>query len=519
MSHLLPMMLSAAFSQAAASPAEPSIPTDPVPVIWAGTLPRLPDGDEMLVLLQPAGGTTSAMLRQPPKAGPVSWGPLPLFTDLLAAARPVGFGSDGRCTIRITGAGQHRLDCRPGTSVSGATWMLGGRAPRGGAMAAQIITGGDRGFRAEITRHGADAAAPVRLATGNDRLRLPEGTGDDPVQLAVFAPVEGGTLELGRIEIVPGASPSVRTSLSAWVWEADVWRDAPAPLIAAARSRGIGRLFVSLDIAKGAVRHARALGRFIRLARAAGVEIEAVEGDPRMVQAEGLRQALARATAFAAYQRRAPPSDRLAGIQYDVEPYILPGWGKGQESYAGWASAVVQLAAAAGEPVDLVLPFWVASSAEGTSFLNRVASATRMMTVMSYRTDAALLSQIAEPLLAWGSRHDKAIRLSLEAGSLPDEVEELFIPAAAGTVAVIPDPVPRVVQLASIGVVPGARMYRFHQRTTVRGGAQSFLGREAAMLGMASATAPSFSAWPAFSGFALHGLDWPKVPAAPSAAP
>ncbi|UZK71172.1 hypothetical protein OKW76_01490 [Sphingomonas sp. S1-29] len=519
MSQLLPMMLAAAFSQAATSPAEQTTPADPAPVVWTGTLPRRPGEDEMLVLLQPAGGPPSVALRRPHKEGPVSWGPLPLFSDLLATAQPVSFGSDGRCEVGATAKGNHRLDCRPGTSISGATWMLGGRVPVGGAIGAQFSTSGDRRFRAEITARGADATSPALLATGNDRLRLPQPVADQPIQLAVFGPTEGGTLELNRLEIVPSATPAVRNALSAWAWEADLWRNDPAALVAAARSRGIGRLFVSLDIARGVVRDARALGRFVTLARAAGVEVEAVEGDPRMVQPEGLQQARARAEAFAAYQRRARPAERLAGIQYDVEPYILPGWGKGQESYDGWASAIVQLAAAAGEPVDLVLPFWVAGSADGAAFLNRVAPAVRVMTVMSYRTDAAVLSQIAEPLLAWGSRHGKSIRLSLEAGPLPDEVEEVFIPAAAGTLAVMPGPTPRVLQLASAGVVPGARMYRFHQRTTIRGSAQSFLGSEAPMLAMATATAPTFSAWPAFSGFALHGLDWSRAPAAPSAAP
>jgi hypothetical protein len=244
------------------------------------------------------------------------------------------------------------------------------------------------------------------------------------------------------------------------------------------------------------------------MAGAAGIKVEAVEGDPRMILPEGLAAATARGRAFAAYQQRAGPGERLAGIQYDVEPYVLAAWGRNPVGYSAWADAVLRLREAAGERVDLVLPFWVAQEEEGRAFLGRIAPAVRILTIMSYRTELPLLTQVAEPLLAWGVAEGVKVRLALEAGALQDESEQVFRPAAAGTLAVTPGEEPRVLLLAAPAAIPGAQMYARRSASVVPAKLLSFLGDEEAMRDLARRTEPLFSAWPSFVGFAFHGLKW-----------
>jgi hypothetical protein len=227
-----------------------------------------------------------------------------------------------------------------------------------------------------------------------------------------------------------------------------------------------------------------------------------------MILPDGLAAATARASAFAAYQKQAAPEERLAGIQYDVEPYVLAGWGRHPVGYSAWADSVLRLREAAGERVDLVVPFWIAYEEEGRSFLGRIAPAVRMLTVMSYRTELPLLTQVAEPLLAWGAAEGVKVRLALESGNLADETEQVFRPAAEGTLAVTPGAEPRVLLLAASGSVAGARMYAQQSTVSVPARRLSFLGREEAMMDLARRTEPLFSAWPSFAGFAFHGLKW-----------
>jgi hypothetical protein len=476
-------------------------------VLWTGSLPRRPDAGEDIVMTTPAGGAARISLRQRQSAV-AALPPLPLASDILAGVEPAPFGSERRCTVDKAG-GATRLRCRPGTSMAGFVLPFSGmRLPGGAPFQLMVESAGSGGFRAALTARGADAENLRVLAPGATPLPIPPLGERAEAQLVVIAPAQGGELILSSATIMPLPVERRPAEASAWAWDPARWRSAPAQTVAAARRRGIERLFVTLEVDDGGLGNARQLRDFVRMAGAAGIKVEAVEGDPRMILAEGLAAATARARAFAAYQKRSRPEEQLAGIQYDVEPYVLPGWGRHPVDYSAWADAVLGLREAAGERIDLVVPFWIDQEDGGRAFLRRVAPAVRILTVMSYRTELPLLTQVAEPLLAWGAGEDVKVRLALEAGALADETEQIFRPAAAGTLAVMPGEEPRVLLLQAPGTVPGAQMYARQAATVVPARRLSFLGNEEAMVEMARRTQPLFSAWPSFAGFAFHGLEW-----------
>lgn len=498
---LLMAALSGICSSAAA--AQPSA------IEWIGALPRRPASDELIVITTFPGGERKLSLRSA-KEQQAQLPPLPLFSNLLGQASVDAFGSDGRCAAKQEGA-KLRLRCRQGRTAAGLVLAFDQfRLPTGAALNLRVSLTGSGGFQAQLTAKGKDADALRPLTASASNLPLPALPKDVRPQLVILAPAEGGDLLLDAVELVP-AEPTRTHERAAWAWELGIWRAAPGQLIASARARNITRLFVSLEMDGDRLRHARELGRFVRLARRQGIAVEGVEGDPNMVYPSGLRAALPRARAFARYQKEARAEERLAGLQYDVEPYTLPGWDRDPLTYEGWADAILQLAEAAGEPIDLVLPFWIAGEEGGRKFLDKTAGATRGLTIMSYRTEASLLSQIAEPLLAWGSRRGKPIRLALEAGNLADETEQLFAPGPAGAVAVLQGDEPRAMLLDKPDTIPSATMYALHRQTAIPAARISFLGNEAAMIALADRSAPAFSAWPAFSGFALHGMKWPAL--------
>jgi hypothetical protein len=387
----------------------------------------------------------------------------------------------------------------------------GHRLPAGGRLQFSAGFSGSAAFAGQITARGEDALDPQPIREGRWTSNLPELAGGEP-QLVILAPEAGGTLILESLEIGLSTSVPLAAGTAAWAWEPSIWETHGAATLDLAAERGVGRLFVTLEVAEGRVRNAEALRRFVRAATARGLAVEAVEGDPAMVLATGRPHAEARAKAFAAYQGQAAPAERLAGIQYDVEPYTLGAWGNAPVDHRAWADTILALARAAGEPVDLVLPFWVGLTSEGEAFLTRVAPAVRGVTVMSYRTSVPELTQIAEPLLAWGTRHGIGVRLALEAEMLADEVEEAFTPDDAGTLGIFPDRPPVALRLDRETQLPGARMYSSRGKVVVRAARISFMGDEARMRRVAEQTRPIFSAWPSFRGFALHGLRWGPAP-------
>lgn len=465
-------------------------------------LPHEPTAGELLVLTGTGAGRRLSLRERTPET-PL---PLPLMSDLLEGATARPFGVEERCRVAGT-AGGLALECDAGSAAAGVVVDLGGTLPRGASLAAAVRSRGAAGFSTQLVSAGADAESPLALKEGATRLPVP-GAGAGPAQLAIVAPAEGGRLQLEGLELVAAVPKGEGAARSAWAWEPRRWRDEPERLIAEAVARGVRRLSVTLDIPEGRVRDPAALGRFVGLAGDAGLTVEAVEGDPQMVEAGGLGRALERARAIAAYQAEAPAKARLAGVQYDIEPYSLAGWGRPPTDFTAWAGAVNRLAAAAATRIDLVLPCWIADTDSGRAFLAEVRPSLRSLTAMTYRTDPAALTRAAEPLLHWGAAAGVPVRIALEAGPVADEWEELFAPAPAGTLAVKAGAGASAELYAAATAVAGAAMYASLGRTRVRGDRISFLGDEARMMATAGRLEPAFAAWPSFAGYAFHGLGW-----------
>ena len=203
---------------------------------------------------------------------------------------------------------------------------------------------------------------------------------------------------------------------SAWFWEAAAWRDEGRALVEMASRLGLRRLYVSVEIRGGVVRDLPLFTQFIVQAQARGVAIEIVEGDPRMIAGRGLVHAIERAEIVRA--SLLDRSDRLlAGVQYDIEPYVAGRWRGTAADCARWEDAVIALVNAVGEPVDLVLPYWLLDFAPATQMLGRLPRALRSVTVMAYRTSEQELLDIARRWAGWTGDLGIPLQLAVETGA------------------------------------------------------------------------------------------------------
>lgn len=486
----------------------------PVNMVWNGLLPRMPEAGEQIVISQVAGaeGARHAALRRRADDGAAP-AALPIDRPLLPAAFALPFGVEERCAVRKE-AGEWRIECRAGVKPAGVRIGLGDQHwPRGAVLNLAVRSDGASGFAMAIRRGEGDVAAPHPLRPPASIFAVPPGDNNETVSLNLIAPATGGRVALEDVRLVARTVPT--DDAAAWAWDAGAWTARPERLIADAKRRGLRRLFIALPIEAGSVRNPGSLRVFLRRAHAAGIGVDAVEGDPDMVEGEGLAAAVVRARAIAAFQAAAPPGERLSGVQYDVEPYIRPGWRDRDGSYLSWADSIRTLAGAAGTAVDLVVPFWLAGTERGRAMLDRAAPAVRMVTAMAYRTDPAAIERIAEPMLAWGARRGTPVRIALEAGRLDDEIETRFVQAPRGTLALFPGDPPRVTLLEVADTVPGATMFAAAGRTEIRAAALSFQGDEAAMIRDAAGLRSVFGAWPEFAGFVFHGVAWSPAASSP----
>lgn len=475
-------------------------------------LPRLPLMQEMLVLSR-TDDDARLSIRKPEPASAVPR--LRLNTDLREAVTIVPFGASGRCRAEKSGS-DIVVACAEGADVSGISLQFSGALPSGAAAKAFVAAEGPAAFRLQFVNPGEDATAPIAASAQLD-LPLPHDTGA-PLQLVILAPATGGELRLTDLRLLPIPEPRPLNA-SAWAWQPDAWRKSGDLLIRSAIERGLTRLHVSLLIADGHVLHTDELASFIRAASRRNIAVEAVEGDPRMALDEGLSHGLERARAIASYQQGASADTRLAGVQYDIEPYVLPDWGSAPSDYAGWSAAVNALSRAVESPVDLVLPFWIANDAAGLAFLGDVEASVNGVTVMSYRADGALAADLAQPLLGWGVTAGKPVRIALEAGPVASESEETFVPAAKGQLALREtDGQVTATYHREPTTVPGARMYASRGTALTRSDRISFLGDEQRMVEAAHGVARVASAWDSFAGIGFHGLAWPERQDPPTAA-
>jgi len=451
-------------------------------------------------------------------APPTPPGPMPLHRNLLDAMRVTTYGSEERVRARLEDGRLH-LRCEAGTRPAGVLLSGPWRLPLlRGALRLRFAGQGRFAWRA------ADAAQAAREtaldmgfvdAAGAEtplRLALPSGLDRTGWRHFVLACPDGpATLELRELALAPtpGAVDQRPAPRATWIWEARDWRGRGAALLDWAVGEGIRELFVTVPIAGDRVREPAALSAFVRGARARGIAVSAVEGDPHMVLPPERAASAARARALARYNREAPPGARLASLQFDIEPYLL-----GPEVLAparlerAYLATAAALRSAAGElPLDFVLPFWWAGKRE---LLDALARSADSITVMDYRTAPDQIVEFAMPFLDWGAVHGKRVRIALEAGPVAALTERRYHPAEPGSagdmllfelggqtvLALLREP----------RAVRGAQPFRLAATRRIDGSATSFHGNTAALRALLPRLEADFSAWPGFAGIALHGL-------------
>ena len=161
-------------------------------------------------------------------------------------------------------------------------------------------------------------------------------------------------------------------------------------------------------------------------------------------------------------------------------------------------------------PIDIVLPFWFDPETPLIgSMLSNIVDSIDRITVMDYRTDPKQIKRKASPFFDWGSRNNKAIDIALETLPMPQEERRSYQQAEAGELWRI--------QLADKTIVlllknarasdAGVISYRATHARWVDGTDISFYKNKEKLWALLPLLQSDFSAWPSFSGLAIHGLD------------
>ena len=173
----------------------------------------------------------------------------------------------------------------------------------------------------------------------------------------------------------PGSAPR-----ALWVWETSD----PQATVDFALASGIGQLYAAVPAHVNASTQLPHLTELSQRARAAGLRIDALGGDPGWIDDQ--------AWVVDSWLRPALATGLFSGIHVDIEPYTTPAWqtqrAKVVKKYLATFDTLA--AAAGGTPIEADIPFWFDGIATGSSTLDReVIRRTSGVTVMAYRNLAA----------------------------------------------------------------------------------------------------------------------------------
>ncbi|WP_151636702.1 hypothetical protein [Noviherbaspirillum aerium] len=459
-------------------------------------------------LIGSASGTAAASSRRD------ALSPMPLRENLLPGMTVRGFGVEERIRAQISD-GRLRLQCAPGSKPAGvmlsAPWTL-----TQAQAELQLKAAGSGRYEVQV-QDAAGAAGGSALALGHleaesrreQRLALPRA-GIDRLRWRSFSiacPMEKSELLIEDMRLLPRATPGAGApGRSTWIWQPADWHQ-PERAFAHAERHGIRTLFISAPVKEGAVAEPARLSAFIRDASRRGIEVWSVDGDPHMVLPGEHAASVRRVRAYAAYNRSVPPEARLRGLQFDIEHYLVAGYELSAPAldrhYLALAAALHR--AAAGLPLEFVVPFWWADK---TELLKSLAPHASGLTVMDYRTDPEQILRFGAPFLDWAASHNKRVRIALEAGPVDAEWQRRYVKAADGELWLVRlDQTPVLVLLKQPQAAPaGVQAYRFVSDRLLDGSATTFHRDPARMLRLLPSLEADFSAWPGFAGIALHEL-------------
>ncbi|KRF47754.1 hypothetical protein ASH01_21380 [Terrabacter sp. Soil811] len=232
--------------------------------------------------------------------------------------------------------------------------------------------------------------------------------------LVAMAPVAAAAPQAGTVTAVASAAQDTRAM---WVWDTST----PAATVDLAVSAGIDQLFVAVPPNLTTSSQLPNIKALSDRARAAGIRVDALGGDPGWVY---------NPTWVVTYWLKPAKSSGLfTGIHVDVEPYSTSAWGTDQATVVSkYLTLLDKLKANAGTyPIEADIPFWfntvhaVASTGAASTLDREIMKRTAGVTVMSYRNTAAGTDgtlDVATPALAAGAALGKPVRLGQETNYL-----------------------------------------------------------------------------------------------------
>ncbi|MDH5259516.1 MAG: hypothetical protein OEX07_15990, partial [Gammaproteobacteria bacterium] len=364
--------------------------------------------------------------------------PLLIDADLLPEFRFRAFGRDNRVNVSQKN-NEVTVSCKKGSQVAGVLFSKRNtRLPLVSNLVVSMQYQTDGVFLLGVAdQRRFEKGAPINLGeinsgAGNARFNLPREklNHKTATHWSILCPREKAVLKIKSFGLKSESIIKPHAKKSMWFWKPQDWQQSSEKTFSILRKYEANDVFISvtLDEDKQRIMQENLLADFIEAADSHDIHVWVVEGDPHVVLPDGRKRFTKRARIFSNYNQKHSPTQRLAGIQYDIEPYLVSGYSLSPQQWEmAYIEAIRELKKASGMRLEVVIPFWwQGRDVDGQSMLDRLAPYIDSLNVMNYRTTKGLINRFAQPVLDWGMRSQKPVNIALEAGPIADETQWRF---------------------------------------------------------------------------------------------
>ncbi|GIP58015.1 hypothetical protein MKX50_15840 [Paenibacillus sp. FSL W8-0186] len=213
--------------------------------------------------------------------------------------------------------------------------------------------------------------------------------------------------------------PSVPEAKATWLWDARLVESHTQDIIEFAKENGVTTVFLQIgnEVSDASYR------RFVAAATKARLEVHALNGHPEWALREQRKEAVRFLDWVKQYNDQSRPEERFAGVQFDVEPYLLKSWGTKQDAMVEqWMESAriwVERAQRDQLKIGAAVPFWLngiehEELGKGRDLRQWMVDKFDYVAIMAYRDAAEAIYEVSRATLEEADERNKQVWVGVE---------------------------------------------------------------------------------------------------------
>ena len=299
---------------------------------------------------------------------------------------------------------------------------------------------------------------------------------------ALVVMADGGNVQLALEEsTLIRETDAARSSpgVGFWVWDYRAAITDPLAMIKACQDAGCSRVLIQIPEVSEDETLWASYATLFPFAKARHIDAFALDGYPEAIQEPGVLAAKVKRLLALVHW------DAIAGVQVDIEPYLLPGFFADESGLRRYLETIDHLKEAIDgrTRLSVVMPFWfTAPTVQGRPIAYSVIDRVDEVAIMTYRTEIDEIQAIADDTLRYGTLAQVPVWLAVETTPLPVERHVVLRREGRREFAdayvdddrhrLVIEPPPR-----SVDTPRRLVWFRVHHRVTVRPERVTFAGR------------------------------------------